>query len=97
MADVPDGWRRSDDGPLQRILPDVANWSWVRTHRWSGVAIGHLPNLQRWLDQIAARPATQKGIAVPYEIKTMDHGQGDEARQLGRDLQYGAAPSAWLW
>ena len=68
-------------------IADVANWSWVRTHRWSGVAIGHLPNLQRWLDQIAARPAAQKGIAVPYEIKTMDHGQGDEARQLAVEIR----------
>jgi hypothetical protein len=43
--------------------------------------------LQRWLAQIAARPAAQKGIAVPYEIKTMDHGQGDEARQLAVEIR----------
>jgi GST-like protein len=63
-------------------IADIANWSWVRTHNWSGVEIGHLPNLQRWLNQIAARSAAQKGITVPYEIKTMDHGQGEEASRL---------------
>lgn len=68
-------------------IADIANWSWVRTHRWSGVEIDHLPSLQRWLAQIAARPAAQKGIAVPYEIKTMDHGQGDEARQLAVEIR----------
>lgn len=59
----------------------------MRTHNWSGVEIGHLPNLQRWLKRIAARPAAQKGITVPYEIKTMDHGQGDEAKQLAVEIR----------
>jgi GSH-dependent disulfide-bond oxidoreductase len=68
-------------------VADIANWSWVRTHNWSGVEIDHLPNLQRWLRQIAVRPAAQKGITVPYEIKTMDHGQGDEARQLAIEIR----------
>lgn len=68
-------------------IADIANWSWVRTHKWSGVEIDHLPNLQRWLNQISARPAAQKGITVPYEIKTMDHGQGDEARQLAVEIR----------
>jgi glutathione S-transferase/GST-like protein len=68
-------------------IADIANWSWVRTHNWSGVEIDHLPNLQRWLKQIAARPAAQKGITVPYEIKTMDHGEGDEAKQLAIEIR----------
>jgi glutathione S-transferase/GST-like protein len=68
-------------------IADIANWSWVRTHNWSGVAIDHLPHLKRWLDVIAARPAAQKGITVPYEIKTMDHGQGKEAERLAVDIR----------
>jgi GSH-dependent disulfide-bond oxidoreductase len=68
-------------------IADIANWSWVRTHKWSGIEIDQLPNLQRWLTRIAARPAAQKGIIVPYEIKTMDHGQGDEARQLAVEIR----------
>jgi GST-like protein len=68
-------------------IADIANWSWVRTHKWSGVEVDDLPNLQRWLKQIAARPAAQKGIAVPYEIKTMDHGEGDEAKQLAIEIR----------
>jgi glutathione S-transferase/GST-like protein len=68
-------------------IADIANWSWVRTHNWSGVSIDHLPHLKRWLDAIAARPAAQKGITVPFEIKTMDHGQGEEAERLAVDIR----------
>ncbi len=46
-------------------IADMANWAWVRTHQWSGVEIDHLPNLKRWLDLIAARPAAARGIDIP--------------------------------
>jgi GST-like protein len=46
-------------------IADIANWAWVRTHNWSGVAIDELPNLARWRDQIRARPAVQRGIEMP--------------------------------
>ena len=29
-------------------IADIANWSWVRTHRWSGVEVDDLPHLKRW-------------------------------------------------
>jgi GSH-dependent disulfide-bond oxidoreductase len=68
-------------------IADIANWSWVRTHNWSGVAVDHLPHLKRWLGAIAARPAAAKGITVPFEIKTMDHGEGEEAQQLAVEIR----------
>ena len=46
-------------------IADIANWAWVRTHRWSGVEVDDLPHLQRWLASIRARPAVQKGIESP--------------------------------
>jgi GSH-dependent disulfide-bond oxidoreductase len=46
-------------------IADIANWSWVHTYKWSGVSIEGLPNLKRWLDAIRARPAVEKGRAVP--------------------------------
>jgi glutathione S-transferase len=46
-------------------IADIANWSWVRGHKWSGVAIDGLENLRRWLDVIAARPAVNRGKDVP--------------------------------
>jgi GSH-dependent disulfide-bond oxidoreductase len=46
-------------------IADIANWAWVRTHRWSGVGLDDLPHLRRWRDQIRARPAVQRGILMP--------------------------------
>jgi GST-like protein len=46
-------------------IADIANWAWVRTHKWSGVAVDDLPHLLRWLDAIRQRPAVQRGIEVP--------------------------------
>jgi len=41
----------------------------VHTYKWSGVSIDGLPNLKRWLDAIRARPAVEKGRAVPERIE----------------------------
>lgn len=49
-------------------IADIANWCWARTHAWSGVDIDDLPNLKRWLDQIGAREAVARGIAVPGDL-----------------------------
>jgi GSH-dependent disulfide-bond oxidoreductase len=46
-------------------IADIANWSWVHIHEWPGVSVDGLPHLQRWLDQIAARPAVQRGLQRP--------------------------------
>ena len=46
-------------------IADIANWCWVRSHRWSGIDIADLPSLQRWLDAVAARPACQRGVEIP--------------------------------
>jgi GST-like protein len=46
-------------------IADIANWAWVRTHRWSGVELDDLPHLKRWRDAIRARPAVQQGILMP--------------------------------
>jgi len=46
-------------------IADIASWAWVRTHKWSGVELDGLPHLARWVAQLAARPACQRGIDVP--------------------------------
>lgn len=49
-------------------IADIATWPWVRIHDWAGVSVEGMPHLQRWIDAIAARPAVQKGIAVPGQL-----------------------------
>ena len=46
-------------------IADIANWSWARTWKWSGVPIDDLPHLSRWIEQIRARPAVQAGLQQP--------------------------------
>ena len=61
-------------------IADIANWAWVRTHKWSGVSIEGLPHLERWIDQLAARPACQRGIEIPPRpARTED---GESARKF---------------
>ena len=60
-------------------IADIANWCWVRTHKWSGVSVEGLPQLQRWLDAMRERPACQRGIAVP--AKAEDALKDDNATQ----------------
>ena len=49
-------------------IADIANWSWVRTHKWSGVSVDGLDHLQRWMATMAARPACQRGVDVPFHM-----------------------------
>jgi GST-like protein len=67
-------------------IADIANWAWVRTHRWSGVDVDDLPHLQRWLGQIRARPAVQKGINTPPSVIDRD-ADDDKARQFAEEAR----------
>ena len=49
-------------------IADIANWCWVRTHKWSGVSIDGLNHLERWKDAMYEQPGMLKGIKVPVEI-----------------------------
>lgn len=49
-------------------IADIANWSWTRTHNWSGVSTEGLENLKRWNEAMYARPACLKGIDVPEKM-----------------------------
>ena len=49
-------------------IADIANWCWVRIHAWSGINVTGLDNLQAWIARLEARPACQRGIAVPEPL-----------------------------
>jgi glutathione S-transferase len=58
-------------------IADIANWSWVRSYKWSGVSIDGLDHLKRWLDRMYERPACLRGIDVP--VKSPDLTENDDA------------------
>jgi len=46
-------------------IADIAIFPWAARHEWQGIDLADFPALKRWYDAIAARPAVQKGMAVP--------------------------------
>jgi glutathione S-transferase len=46
-------------------IADIACWPWVMQHDWAGLDISEFPHLTRWLAAIGARPAVQRGAAIP--------------------------------
>jgi glutathione S-transferase len=46
-------------------IADIACWPWVMQHDWAGLDISGLAHLRRWLAEVGARPAVQRGAAVP--------------------------------
>jgi len=67
-------------------IADIANWAWVRTHRWSGVEIDDLPHLQRWLATIRSRPAVAKGMTIPPSALDRD-ASDQQAQQFAAEVR----------
>ena len=82
-------------------IADIANWAWVRTHRWSGVEVDGLDHLQRWMDAIRLRPAAQRGINAPpssLDLRKDGDAQAQKFSEAARTMvemgQNKAAPKA---
>jgi glutathione S-transferase len=52
----------------QYTIADIACWCWAHTHAWSGADVSGLDHLARWMAEIGARPAVQRGRAVPTVV-----------------------------
>jgi GST-like protein len=46
-------------------IADIATYPWVWRHEMHQVKLEDFPNVKRWYDTISARPAVQRGMAVP--------------------------------
>ena len=46
-------------------IADIAIFPWAARFEWQGISLKEFPNVQRWYDAIAARPAVQRGYDVP--------------------------------
>lgn len=49
-------------------IADIANWCWVRTHKWSGISVDGLEHLNRWSEAMYAQPGMTQGIEVPFSL-----------------------------
>jgi GST-like protein len=50
-------------------IADIASVGWCRGWERMGQNISEFPHFSRWLDQVMARPAVQKGVAVGAEAR----------------------------
>jgi len=46
-------------------IADIATYPWVGRYERHQVNLNDFPNVKRWFDAITARPAVQRGLAVP--------------------------------
>jgi GST-like protein len=42
----------------------MAIFPWTRSHANQGVDLADFPNVRRWFDEIAARPAVQRAVRI---------------------------------
>ena len=45
-------------------IADIATFPWTRSWKNQGIELADYPHVQRWFDEIAARPAVMRGVAV---------------------------------
>lgn len=50
-------------------IADMASWPWIKQHANYDQNLEDFPNLKRWFDAIAARPAVIKGSLVGQELR----------------------------
>lgn len=46
-------------------IADIATYPWVGRHEIHRIKLEEFPNVKRWFDAVSARPAVQRGMAVP--------------------------------
>ncbi len=50
-------------------IADIATFPWIRSWKNQGVELSEFPQVQRWFDDIAARPAVQRGVTVLADLR----------------------------
>jgi len=65
-------------------IADIANWCWVRTHKWSGISTDGLENLERWKNAMYEQPGMQAGIKVPVKVESLLKSEKD-AKAFAKD------------
>jgi GSH-dependent disulfide-bond oxidoreductase len=56
-------------GGPEYSIADIATFPWLRSWENQGIVLGDYPHLKKWFDQIAARPAVQRGVKVLAEYR----------------------------
>ncbi len=63
-------------------IADMACYPWVVPHERQQQRIADFPNLKRWLDAIAARPATKRAYALIDQVNPGQPPNDEQARKI---------------
>jgi GST-like protein len=63
-------------------IADMALFGWLRNWPRRGIDIGEFPNVKRWHDAIAARPAVVRALAIKAPTPELDLARDEEARKV---------------
>ena len=66
----------------EMTIADIACWPWMRRPERQGVEPGDYPSFQRWFDEIAVRPAVQRGVEVLSEHQRTQPSFSEEEREV---------------
>jgi GST-like protein len=50
-------------------IADIATFPWLRSWENQGIVLSDYPHLEKWFNEIAARPAVQRGVKVFAELR----------------------------
>ena len=63
-------------------IADIATFPWLRSYERQGQKLEDFPNLKRWFEEIAARPAVQRGVEVLAEGRRPAGGFTDKEKEV---------------
>jgi len=66
-------------------IADIATFPWLRYSEHQGVVLAEYPNVQRWFDAIASRPAVERGLQVLIE-----HSYKTPITEAQREILFGS-------
>jgi len=67
-------------GGSEYSIADIATFPWLRSWENQGIVLGDYPHLQAWFNQIADRPAVQRGVKVLADLRRPI--TGDKEREI---------------
>ena len=65
-------------------IADIAIFPWLRSWKNQGIAWNDYPHLKGWFDEIAARPAVQRGVEILADLRKPLNGDKE------RDILFGS-------
>ena len=63
-------------------IADIAIWPWARLWRHHGQDMGEFPEVTRWIQEVGARPALNKGFRAGNELREGKSTMTPEARKM---------------